>query len=272
MKNNKVVNNNEMRKGEDNMIEIFKNEEFGEIRTLTINNEPYFVGKDVASVLGYKNISDTLKKHVDNEDKGVAKCDTLGGTQKMTVINESGLYSLILSSKLPTAKKFKRWVTSEVLPSIRKHGAYMTEETLEKAITNPDFLIKLATELKHEKEQRKLLEEEKKINAPKVIFADAVSVSDTNISIGSLSKLLKQNGINVGRNRLFEWLRENKYLISKGSDKNMPTQRSMEQGLFEVKEGTVCTPNGEVKLTKTTMVTGKGQQYFINRILKAFEK
>ena len=190
----------------------------------------------------------------------------------MTVINESGLYSLILSSKLPTAKKFKRWVTSEVLPSIRKHGAYMTEETIEKAITNPDFLIKLATELKHEKEQRKLLEEEKKINAPKVIFADAVSVSDTNISIGSLSKLLKQNGINVGRNRLFEWLRENKYLISKGSDKNMPTQRSMEQGLFEVKEGTIGTPNGEVKLTKTTMVTGKGQQYFINRILKAFEK
>ena len=268
---NTELNNNKITKGEDNMIEIFKNEEFGEIRTLTINNEPYFVGKDIASVLGYSNPRKALIDHVDEEDKGVTNCDTLGGKQKMTVINESGLYSLILSSKLPTAKKFKRWVTSEVLPSIRKHGAYMTEETIEKAITNPDFLIKLATELKHEKEQRKLLEEEKKINAPKVIFADAVSVSDTNISIGSLSKLLKQNGINVGRNRLFEWLRENKYLISKGSDKNMPTQRSMEQGLFEVKEGTIGTPNGEVKLTKTTMVTGKGQQYFINRILKAFE-
>ena len=268
---NTELNNNKITKGEDNMIEIFKNEEFGEIRTLTINNEPYFVGKDIASVLGYSNPRKALIDHVDEEDKGVTNCDTLGGKQKMTVINESGLYSLILSSKLPTAKKFKRWVTSEILPSIRKHGAYMTEETIEKAITNPDFLIKLATELKHEKEQRKLLEEEKKINAPKVIFADAVSVSDTNISIGSLSKLLKQNGINVGRNRLFEWLRENKYLISKGSDKNMPTQRSMEQGLFEVKEGTIGTPNGEVKLTKTTMVTGKGQQYFINRILKAFE-
>lgn len=272
MKNNKMVNNNEIRKGEDNMIEIFKNEEFGEIRTLTINNEPYFVGKDVANILGYQNGSRDINRHVDDEDKLTRQITVSGQGRNMTVINESGLYSLILSSKLPTAKKFKRWVTSEVLPSIRKHGAYMTEETIEKAITNPDFLIKLATELKHEKEQRKLLEEEKKINAPKVIFADAVSVSDTNISIGSLSKLLKQNGISVGRNRLFEWLRENKYLISKGSDKNMPTQRSMEQGLFEVKEGTIGTPNGEVKLTKTTMVTGKRQQYFINRILKAFEK
>lgn len=275
MKNNTTTNNKEMRKGEDNMIEIFKNEEFGEIRTLTINNEPYFVGKDVASILGYSNSSKAVSTHVDDEDKILKMiAHSQNGNMVKTqtaLINESGLYSLILSSKLPTAKKFKRWVTSEVLPSIRKHGAYMTEETIEKAITNPDFLIKLATELKHEKEQRKLLEEEKKINAPKVIFADAVSVSDTNISIGSLSKLLKQNGINVGRNRLFEWLRENKYLISKGSDKNMPTQRSMEQGLFEVKEGTIGTPNGEVKLTKTTMVTGKGQQYFINRILKAFE-
>ena len=276
MKNNKVVNNNEMRKGEDNMIEIFKNEEFGEIRMVMVNNEPYFVGKDVASILGYSNSSKAVSTHVDDEDKILKMiAHSQNGNMVKTqtaLINESGLYSLILSSKLPTAKKFKRWVTSEVLPSIRKHGAYMTEETIEKAITNPDFLIKLATELKHEKEQRKLLEEEKKINAPKVIFADAVSVSDTNISIGSLSKLLKQNGISVGRNRLFEWLRENKYLISKGSDKNMPTQRSMEQGLFEVKEGTIGTPNGEVKLTKTTMVTGKGQQYFINRILKAFEK
>ena len=170
------------------------------------------------------------------------------------------------------AEKFQDWVTDDVLPSIRKHGAYMTEETIEKAITNPDFLIRLATELKNEKEQRRLLEEEKKINAPKVIFADAVNVSKTNITIGSLAKLLKQNGIQVGRNRLFDWLRENNYLISKGSDKNMPTQRSMEMGLFEVKEGTICKPNGEVTLTKTTTVTGKGQQYFINRILKAFEE
>lgn len=276
MKNNTTTNNKEMRKGEDNMIEIFKNEEFGEIRTLTINNEPYFVGKDVASILGYSNSSKAVSTHVDDEDKILKMiAHSQNGNMVKTqtaLINESGLYSLILSSKLPTAKKFKRWITSEVLPSIRKHGAYMTEETIEKAITNPDFLIKLATELKNEKEQRKLLEEEKKINAPKVIFADAVNVSKTNITIGSLAKLLKQNGIQVGRNRLFDWLRENNYLISKGSDKNMPTQRSMEMGLFEVKEGTICKPNGEVTLTKTTTVTGKGQQYFINRILKAFEE
>lgn len=256
----------------ENKLQVFKNEEFGEIRTLEIDGEPYFVGKDVASILGYKEPRSAVSKKVDEEDRGVSKIATPSGTQEMTVINESGLYSLILSSKLPTAKKFKRWVTSEVLPSIRKHGAYMTEETIEKAITNPDFLIRLATELKNEKEQRRLLEEEKKINAPKVIFADAVNVSKTNITIGSLVKLLKQNGIQVGRNRLFDWLRENNYLISKGSDKNMPTQRSMEMGLFEVKEGTICKPNGEVTLTKTTTVTGKGQQYFINRILKAFEE
>ena len=268
-----MVNNNEIRKGDNNMIEIFKNEEFGEIRMVMVNNEPYFVGKDVASILGYAKTRNAIARHVDEEDKKDAPIrGDLGGTQKMTVINESGLYSLILSSKLPTAKKFKRWVTNDILPSIRKHGAYMTEETIEKAITNPDFLIRLATELKHEKEQRKLLEEEKKINAPKVVFADAVSVSTESISIGTLAKLLKQNGIEVGRTRLFEWLRENKYLM-KGSDKNMPTQRSMEQGLFEVKEGVrFNNPNGMPEPTFTTMVTGKGQQYFINRILKAFEK
>lgn len=282
-----LENNEGIRKGEDNMIKIFKNEEFGEIRTLVIDGEPMFVGKDIVEKLGYnlsgKHIpSEYIKKFCDEEDyilydkthpqiKGELDYKQLG-QRGGYLINESGLYSLILSSKLPTAKKFKRWVTSDVLPSIRKHGAYMTEETIEKAITNPDFLIRLATELKNEKEQRRLLEEEKKINAPKVIFADAVNVSKTNITIGSLAKLLKQNGIQVGRNRLFDWLRENNYLISKGSDKNMPTQRSMEMGLFEVKEGTICKPNGEVTLTKTTTVTGKGQQYFINRILKAFEE
>lgn len=278
-----LENNKEMRKGEDNMIRIFKNEEFGEVRTLVIDNVPYFVGKDVAKVLGYKNLGVAVNQHVEREDCKALKYKALRDSypslwinkndySDKIVINESGVYSLIFGSELPTAKKFKRWVTSDVLPSIRKHGAYMTEETLERAIADPDFLIKLATELKNEKEKRRLLEEEKKINEPKVIFADAVNVSKTNITIGSLAKLLKQNGIQVGRNRLFDWLRENNYLISKGSDKNMPTQRSMEMGLFEVKEGTICKPNGEVTLTKTTTVTGKGQQFFINRILKAFEE
>ena len=275
MKNNTTTNNKEMRKGEDNMIEIFKNEEFGEIRMVMVNNEPYFVGKDVASVLGYKDLKHSILDHVDEEDRVNSKTQGQNapefGQRGTWLINESGLYSLILSSKLPTAKKFKRWVTSEVLPSIRKHGAYMTEETLEKAITNPDFLIRLATELKEEQNKRKQLEEEKKLNAPKVIFADAVNVSETSISVGALAKLIKQNGVNIGQNRLFAWLRDNDYLMSKGVDKNVPTQRSMEMGLFEIKEGTIGMPNGEIRLIKTTRVTGKGQQYFINKFLKNLE-
>ena len=255
-----------------NDLQIFKNEEFGEIRTLTINNEPYFVGKDVAEILGYSNSSKAVSTHVDDEDKIMEMiAHSQNGNMVKTqtaLINESGLYSLILSSKLPAAKKFKRWVTSEVLPQIRKHGAYMTDDTLEKALTSPDFLIKLATELKEEKEQRQALEEEKKLNAPKVVFADAVSTSKTSILVGELSKILKQNGINIGQNRLFSWLRENDYLIKrKGTDWNMPTQKSMDMKLFEIKESTHLNGNGVNVTTKTPKVTGKGQQYFINKFL-----
>ena len=251
----------------ENKLQVFKNEEFGEIRTLEIDGEPYFVGKDVASILGYSNPQKAIRDHVDEEDKTLNELFTVNGT-KGILINESGLYSLILSSKLPAAKKFKRWVTSEVLPQIRKHGAYMTDDTLEKALTSPDFLIKLATELKEEKEQRQALEEEKKLNAPKVVFADAVSTSKTSILVGELSKILKQNGINIGQNRLFSWLRENDYLIKrKGTDWNMPTQKSMDMKLFEIKESTHLNGNGVNVTTKTPKVTGKGQQYFINKFL-----
>lgn len=249
-------------------IQIFKNEEFGQVRTVAINGEPYFVGKDIAIILGYENTRDALGTHVDEEDKAKVAIHDGSQNRNMTVINESGLYSLILSSKLPNAKKFKRWVTSEVLPSIRKHGAYMTENTLEEALTNPDFLIKLATELKEEQSKRKALEEEKKLNAPKVIFADAVSTSKTSILIGELAKILKQNGIETGQRRLFEWLRSNKYLISrKGTDYNMPTQKSMELGLFEIKETSIAHADGHTSISKTPKVTGKGQQYFINKFL-----
>ncbi|MBU5486990.1 phage antirepressor KilAC domain-containing protein [Clostridium sp. MSJ-8] len=263
----------------NNQIEIFKSEEFGEVRTLVINNEPYFVGRDVAEILGYdKAYSDVIKQHCDEEDyylldkthhqNGVELDYKQLGQRGGYLINESGLYSLILSSKLPTAKKFKRWVTSEVLPSIRKHGTYMTEDTLEKALTSPDFLIKLATELKTEKEQRQALEEEKKVNAPKVIFADAVSTSKTSILVGELAKILKQNGVQTGQNKLFAWLRDNKYLIKRsGNDYNMPTQKSMELGLFEIKETSITHSDGHVTVTKTPKVTGKGQQYFINKFL-----
>lgn len=253
-----------------NELKIFESPVFGSIRTVEIDSTPYFVGKDVAEVLGYSNSRDALAKHVDDEDKGVAKCDTLGGNQELTVINESGLYSLILSSKLPKAKEFKHWVTSEVLPAIRKHGMYATEELLD----NPDFAIKVFAELKAEREKRKVLEstvkeQEQQIQAdkPKVVFADAVTTSKTSILIGDLAKLLKQNGIAMGQKRLFEWLRSNGYLIKSGSSKNMPIQRYMEQGLFEVKESVVANPDGSSRVTRTTKVTGKGQQYFINFFL-----
>ena len=255
-----------------NDLQIFKNEEFGQVRTMLINNEPYFVGKDVAEILGYSNSSKAVSTHVDDEDKIMEMiAHSQNGNMVKTqtaLINESGLYSLILSSKLPAAKKFKRWVTSEVLPQIRKHGAYMTDDTLEKALTSPDFLIKLATELKKEKEQRKTLEEKVKKDKPKVVFADAVSSSKTSILVGELSKILKQNGINIGQNRLFNWLRENDYLIKrKGTDYNMPTQKSMDMKLFEIKESTHLSGNGVNITTKTPKVTGKGQQYFINKFL-----
>ena len=240
------------------------------VRTLTINDEPWFVGKDVAKILGYANHRDALSKRVDDEDKmdGVSICDSIGRGQTPTLINESGLYSLILSSKLPNAKKFKRWVTAEVLPAVHKHGGYLTPEKIEEALLNPDTLIRLATDLKHEREHRLALETQITADRPKVIFAEAVTASSTSILIGELAKLLKQNGIDIGRNRLFSWMRENGYLIKrKGSDYNMPTQRSMEMGLFFIKETAITYSNGHVSVTKTTKVTGKGQQFFVSKFL-----
>ncbi len=257
----------------ENKIEIFNNEEFGTVRILTINDEPYFVGKDVAEILGYSDTAKAIRVHVDEEDKQIFKVDEMATLKTSNygvyVINESGLYSLILSSKLPNAKKFKRWVTAEVLPSIRKHGAYMTPDTLEKALYNPDFLIRLATELKDTQAHVKHLETKIDNDKPKVIFADAVSTSKTSILIGDLAKIIKQNGVDIGQKRLFAWLREGGYLIKrKGGDYNMPTQRSMELGLFEVKETAITHSDGHTTISKTPKVTGKGQQYFINKFLK----
>ena len=250
-----------------NNVRIFKNAEFGEIRTIVINDEPWFVGKDVALSLGYKDSVNALKSHVQPEDKDGWRITTQFGKKETVIINESGLYSLVLSSKLPTAKKFKRWVTSEVLPTIRKHGAYMTDDALHKAITEPEFLIRLATELKQEKEARQQAEQQIEADRPKVLFAGAVSASHTSILIGDLAKLLKQNGYETGQKRLFQQLRDEGYLIKSGSSKNMPTQKAMEMGLFEVKETAFNNPDGTIRVTKTTKVTGKGQVYFINLYL-----
>ena len=251
-----------------NEIEKVFNYEDKEIRTKIINEEIWFVGKDVAEILGYSNTQKAILNHIDEYDKGVTKWDTLGGKQDLIVINESGLYSLVLSSKLPTAKPFKRWVTSEVLPTIRKHGAYMTNDTLEKALTSPEFLIQLATNLKLEKEKNKKLTDKIETDKPKVIFAEALEISNNNILIGDLAKILKQNGVDIGQNRLFEYLRSNGYLCSRGEQYNSPTQKSLELKLFEVKTRTINNPDGSVRVTRTTKVTPKGQSYFINQFKK----
>lgn len=247
-----------------NELKIFKNSEFGEIRTVEIDSEPWFVGKDVAEVLGYSKARNAILAHVDTEDKKDAPIQgDLGGTQNMIIINESGLYSLILSSKLPNAKAFKRWVTSEVLPAIRKHGLYAKEELLD----NPDIAIAAFKALKEEREARKALEAENERMQPLALFAKSVSASDTSILIGDLAKLLKQNGYDTGQKRLFEELRQRSFLMKTGNSKNLPTQKAMELGLFEVKESTINNPDGSVRVTKTTKVTGKGQVYFVNLFL-----
>lgn len=252
-----------------NDLQIFENPEFGSVRTVEVNGTPWLVGKDVATAPGYKNPQRAIRDHVDAEDKGVTKTVTPSGEQEMLIINESGLYSLVLSSKLPTAKKFRRWVTSEVLPSIRKHGAYMTPQTLQAAILNPDTMIQLCRQLKAEQVANQRLREDNAALAPKGIFADAVSASNKSILVGELAKLLCQNGVPMGQNRLFGWLRENGYLIRdpKRSDYNMPTQRAVEQKLFEIKESTVVHSDGHTTLNKTPKVTGKGQIYFVNLFL-----
>lgn len=184
----------------------------------------------------------------------------------MTLINESGLYSLILSSKLPTAKRFKRWVTSEVLPAIRKHGAYLTEQKVEEVLLNPDTIIKLATQLKQEREARMQAEALNEANRPKVEFANAVAGSDGTISMADLAKLLKQNGVRTGRDRLYNWMREHGYLMKHGVSRNTPTQRAMEAGWFKVRESVIVSPYGGTIIKKTTLVTGKGQAYFIKKL------
>lgn len=242
-----------------NNLQIFNNEEFGCVRTMTIDGEPYFVGKDVADILGYADPNKALAMHVDDDDKLNDKTASSLGQRGGWLINESGLYSLVLSSKLPSAKRFKRWVTSEVLPSIRKTGSYELPRTYKEALQ--DLLIQV--------EKNELLKAENERMKPKEIFADAVNASKTSILIGELAKLIAQNGVQIGQRRLFSWLRDNGYLMRSGSSMNLPQQRYIEQGLFEIKENSITNPDGSVRVTKTTKVTGKGQIYFINKFLQA---
>lgn len=237
-----------------------------QVRTVMLNGEPWFVAKDVCEVLELGTTSKAIER-LDDDEKGVNSIPTLGGKQGMSIISESGLYSLTLSSKKPQAKPFKRWVTHEVIPTIRKTGGY---------VNNDEVFINTYLPFADEQTKsmfRATLETVRKLNAkieadkPKVLFANAVETSKSSILIGDLAKLIRQNGCDIGQNRLFEWLRNNCYLIKFGERRNMPTQKSMDLGLFEIKERTINNPDGSIRITKTVKVTGKGQEYFINKFL-----
>lgn len=249
-------------------VQVFKNEEFGSVRAIERNGEPWFIGKDMAEILGYTNTAKAIRDHVDDEDKLTERIVLSGQNREAFLINESGLYSLILGSKLPSAKRFKHWVTSEVLPAIRQNGVYMTDDKAYDITHNPGSLADLLLQAGEQLKKKEIIIQEMK---PKALFADAVTTSHTSILVGDLAKIIKQNGYEIGQKRLFEWLRQNGYLIKSGSSKNMPTQKSMDLHLFEVKESTVQNPDGSVRVTRTPKCTGEGQVYFINKFLKGTE-
>ena len=247
-------------------LQIFSSPEFGEIRTLEEDGKILFCAADIAKALGYTNPNKAVNDHC----RAITKRSTpiSGKMQEINFIPEGDVYRLITHSKLSAAEKFEKWVFDEVLPTIHKHGAYMTPDKLEEVLLKPDTLIQLAQNLKTEQEKRRALEVKVEEQKPKVLFAESVEAAKTSILIGELAKLLKQNGINIGQNRLFEWLRNSGYLIKRqGSDYNMPTQRAMEMGLFEIKETTITHSDGHIHVSKTPKVTGKGQVYFVNLFL-----
>lgn len=242
-----------------NNIQLFTSAEFGDIRTIKDAEAVYFVGKDVAEVLGYADTDKAIRNHVDDEDKLTRQFSGSGQARGMVVINESGLYSLVLSSKLPSAKRFKRWITSEVLPALRRQGGYMLTSENE----TPEQIMARALKIADEALKRKdaLIEE----LTPKALFCDAVSVSKNTCLIGELAKLMRQNGVDIGQNRLFERLRQDGYLCRHGSNHNVPTQRSLDLGLFVIKETVISHADGHTTLQRTPKVTGKGQRYFIEK-------
>ena len=247
-------------------IQIF-NYNSVEVRTIQKDGEPWFVLRDVCNVLGLGTPARVAERLDPDEVSQTHITDSMGRQQETTIINESGLYNVILRSDKPEAKPFRKWVTSEVLPTIRRHGMYATPDTVEKMLADPDTTIKLLETIKQERAARLALEAKAEADKPKVLFADAVSASHTSILVGDLAKLLRQNGVEIGQNRLFSFLREKGYLCSQGERYNLPTQRSMDRGWFQVKETTINQPNGSVRITRTVKVTGKGQQYFINLFL-----
>lgn len=245
-----------------NDVTIF-NFDGADFRVIIRDGQPWFVAKDVLGVLDLNNVTNALR-NLDEDERGLQILNTLGGPQEMTVITESGLYALIMRSNKPEARRFRKWVTSEVLPTIRKHGAYATPQTIESIISDPGNAIRLLQALKEEQERSAALRKQAEIDAPKALFADAVSASDTCILVGELAKILRQNGVKIGQNRLFEQMRNDGWLMKSGDSRNMPTQKAMEMALFEIKERTIQNPDGSVRITKTTKITGKRQIYLTN--------
>lgn len=255
-------------------LKIFENNEFGEVRTTVIDDEPYFSLNDVCRILEIKNPSDA-KNRLRKDGVGTTEViDSMGRTQQANFINESNLYKLVFQSRKPEAERFADWVTSEVLPAIRKHGAYMTDGVIERTLTDPDYLIMLATNLKEEKAKRALAEAVNERNKPKVLFADTVSASKRSCLMGELAKMISQEAIRqgkldkkIGQNKLFAWMRNKGYLCKGGERRNQPKQSYVEQGLFEIKKGTRLDGQGNNIVTSTTKITGKGQIYFVNKFL-----
>ncbi|MEI4713468.1 phage antirepressor [Bacillus cereus] len=252
-----------------NQLQVFNNEEFGQVRTMVQGEDVWFVAKDVCDVLEIVNATRSLSRLDEDELHSMKVTDSLGRPQETNVINESGLYSLIMTSRKPQAKVFKKWVTSEVLPSIRKHGAYMTDQVLEQAVTNPDFAIGLLTKLKEEKEKLAAAQQQIVQQQPLVTFAEACMQSNQTLKVGEVAKLAMKQDIKIGQKRLFDKLRQ-WGLIFKNSTE--PTQKGCERELFEVAQGVKEKPNGEPFTWTTTYVTPKGQVYIIDRLKKEQEQ
>lgn len=247
-------------------LKIFTHETFGNIRAIERGGQPWFAAKDVAQALGYTSTNmATVFQAVPAEWKGSNPIATPGGTQELLMVAEPGLYFFLGRSDKPGALPFQKWLASEVLPSIRRHGVYATPQTVEAMLNDPETTIKILTALKEERAQRHALEARAEADRPKVIFAESIEVARTSILVGEMAKLIKQaTGHDIGQNRFFEWLRDRGYLHKSGSQRNMPTQRSIDAEWMEVKEGTRIGSSGECHITRTTKITGRGQIYFVN--------
>ena len=248
-------------------IQLFNSPRFGQIRTAGTADSPLFCLSDICVAIGITNPRN-VKNRLDEGDVCLVDTPTTSGVQQITFVSEAGMYDVIIRSDSPEAKPFRKWVTSEVLPTIRKNGVYASDNFIEKSITDPEYAIKILTSLKEERLKSRALAERVEADRPKVLFANAVEASDNSILVAEMAKILKQKGVDMGQNKFYSWLREKHYLGSVGEYYNLPTQKAMEMGLFEIKKTSVTMPDGTILVTRTTKVTGKGQIYFVNKFLK----